>query len=38
MLQYNPQLKTKARSLRANPTDAEASGFYALTTGKFGYR
>jgi very-short-patch-repair endonuclease len=30
MLQYNPRLKTQARSLRANPTDAELRLWYRL--------
>jgi very-short-patch-repair endonuclease len=30
MLHYNPRLKTKARSLRANPTDAELRLWYRL--------
>ena len=30
MFHYNPRLKTKARSLRANPTDAELRLWYRL--------
>jgi very-short-patch-repair endonuclease len=30
MLHYNSRLKTKARSLRANPTDAELRLWYRL--------
>jgi very-short-patch-repair endonuclease len=30
MLYYNPRLKTKARSQRANPTDAELRLWYRL--------
>ena len=30
MLHYNPRLKTKARSLRANPTDAELRLWYRI--------